>query len=429
MMKFSKLFLLFLIFTIPVMAKIKIVERSTKKVPVWVNTTQKDYIITSAIAGDIERAKNECLDNIRKYIIDAVAQNVKSSSESTINQETVNSGITKFLDTYHYSAQTQSANVPYLTGISASKIEESYWEKREDKDKKEISFLYCVKYPFPSVELKKLVHEFRTRDNEMNDKLKKLETGYDNIESAEQIGKAITDLNTLISYFFDDIRKEIARNLQNGYQQLYKQIHFREISNLLGTYEFTLALNGKDISVSQRPTLKSETLAQLRAEQTDHIWKVYYNAETCDPSEENSAIISFRLGGHPLTQQFYVDLNQNKVQLMPTKEIHLSGTLEDSELSNISARINIDSKAPKKITIKSITLDIPGLDQPLLAENQEVIIEGTGIQILRISFGGTAKLLAPQNYKSNLLKGYFEVVDEQNSTHRIDFSLPFKANW
>lgn len=76
------------------------------------------------------------MDNIRKYIIDAVAQNVKSSSESTINQESVNSGIVNFLDSYTYTAQTQSANLPYLTGISESKIEEAYWEKREDKKQK-----------------------------------------------------------------------------------------------------------------------------------------------------------------------------------------------------------------------------------------------------------------------------------------------------
>ena len=141
------------------------------------------------------------MDNIRKYVIDAVAQNVKSSSESTINQESVNSGIVNFLDSYTYTAQTQSANLPYLTGISESKIEEAYWEKREDKKTKEISYLYCVKYPFPSLELKKLVHEFQRKDNEMNEKYNTLEEQYENITSVAQIDKAVTDLNSLILLF------------------------------------------------------------------------------------------------------------------------------------------------------------------------------------------------------------------------------------
>lgn len=429
MKHFNTLLILLLILSVPCMAKIKIVQKSAKKTPVWVNTTQKDYIITSAIAGDVERAKNECLDNIRKYIIDAVAQNVKSSSESNITQESVNNEITKFLDKYNYSAQTQSANVPYLTGISASKVEDSYWEKRQNTDTKEISYLYCVKYPFPSLELKKLVHEFQKRDNTMNEKFTVLEKGYENITSVEQIDKAITDLNALITYFFDDVRKDAARNLQQNYQQLYKQISFREISNRLGTYTFALVLKGNDITTSQRPVLKSETLSQLRAEQADKAWKIFYNYETCDPSEENSASVSFRIGGRPLVQQFYVDVNQDKVQLAPTKEMYLTATRQDSLLTNIVVRMNLDCQTTKKVRIFSITLDVPGLDKPLFIDNQNLIIQGKGMQTLQVTFNGSAILLNAQNYRGNLLKGFLELLDEENNTHRVDFSLPFKANW
>lgn len=429
MKHFSKLLILLLITTIPCMAKIKVVQKSAKKAPVWLNTTEKDYIITSAIANDVERAKNECLDNVRKYIIDAVAQNVKSSSESTINQESVNNEITQFLDKYTYSAQTQSANVPYLTGISASKIEASYWEKRENTDTKEISYLYAIKYPFPSLELKKLVHEFRKRDDSMNEKYKELETGYDNIISVEQIDRAITDLNGLIAYFFDDVRRNAARTLQQNYKQLYGQITFRQIANNLGTYHFTLALRGNDITISQRPVIKSETLTQLQAEQADKGWKIYYNYDTCDPSEENSATVSFRIGGRPMLQQIFIDVDQDKIQLQPTREMYLTATRKEDILSNIVLRMNLDSKLTQPVNIYQITLDVPGLDKPLFIDNQNLIVEGKGMQTLQVTFNGTATLLSAQNYRGNLLKGHLEVLDAQNNTHRIDFSLPFKANW
>lgn len=429
MMHFNKLLLFFLILSAPCMAKVKVVQQSAKKMPVWVNTTQKDFIITSAISNDVEKAKNECLDNIRKYIIDAVAQNVKSSSESTISQESVNSGITSFLDKYNYSFQTQSANVPYMTGISASKVEDSYWEKREDKETKQISYLYCMKYPFPGLELKKLVHEFQKKDNEMNAKLKELETGYETITSAEQIDKAVTDLNTLISYFFDDIRKNAARNLQQNYQQLYKQINIREISNPLGTYSFALVLRGKDIATSQRPVLKSETLTQMRAEQAGQAWKVYYNYETCDPAEINSGSVSFRIGGRPLSQEFFIDVNQSKIQLFPTKEMYLTATRQDSILTNIGVRMNMDSKSAKKVTIYNITLNVPGLTTPLFIDNLNLVIQSAGVQTIQVTYNGEVGLLSAQNYKGDLLKGHLEVMDADGNNRRVDFSLPFKANW
>ncbi len=202
----GKLLILFLLLSLPGVAKVKVVEKSAKKVPEWVNATRKDCIITSAIAPGLERAKEECFGQIKKTIIDAVAQNVKASSESTISQESVNDGIQNFLDTYTSSFQTQSAKVPYLSGISESKAEDAYWEKRLDTETKEVSYLYCVKYPFPSLELKKLVREFQRQDAEMNDKLQALKDLYGEVASVEQIDKSIADIEVLKHYFFDDVR-------------------------------------------------------------------------------------------------------------------------------------------------------------------------------------------------------------------------------
>lgn len=211
------LLILFSLLSLSCFAKIKVVEKSAKKVPEWVNTTRKDYIITSAMAPGLERAKEECFAQIKKMIIDAIAQNVKASSESRITQESVNDGIQNFLDAYTSSFQTQSANLPYLTGISESKAEDVYWEKRLNTETDEISYLYCVKYPFPSLELKKLIKEFQRRDQEMSDKLEGLKELYDQITSVDQIDKAITDIEVLKHYFFDDMRQRDAQVLQQNF--------------------------------------------------------------------------------------------------------------------------------------------------------------------------------------------------------------------
>lgn len=430
MVKYRTIFIsLFLILSVPCMAKIKVTQKSAKEMPLWVNTTQTDYIITSAIESDIEKAKNVCIDQVRKYIIDAVAQNVKSTSENDITQETVNNGITRFLDKYHYSSQTQSANLPYLTGISASKVEDSYWEKRENSDTREVSYLYCIKYPFPKLELKKLVHEFTKKDAEMNDRLTSLEKAYHHIHSVEQIGEAVSALTGLMDYFFDDIRQKSARRLQQNYRELYKQIGIREIANELGNYTFALTLRNQNITASQLPVLKSETLTQLRAEQQDSIWQVRYNDETCSASEENSATVTFRFGGHPLNHRFYVDVEQDKIRLIPTKEVYLMATRQDSLLSGITVRMNLNVGKAQKLKIYAITLDVPGLDKPLFIENLDLLVTDSSMQTLQTTFNGTAVLLKAQHYRSNLLKGHLEVLDEKSNIHRVDFSLPFKANW
>lgn len=425
-----KLLILLLILSLPSMAKIKVVEKSAKKVPVWVNTTQENYIITSTIEDDLETAKKKCLDNIKTYIIDAVAQNVKSSGEGSINQESVNNEIVSFLDKYNYSYQTQSANVPYLTGISLSKVEESYWEKREDKDTGKITYLYAVKYPFPRIELKKLVHEFEVKDREMFGKYKDLETQFENIESVEQIDLAITGLDLLISYFFDDIRKNAAITLQKNYRQLYDHITFKEISNKTGCYTFALALNGKEISVSQRPVIKSVTLSQLRGEQADKQWNIHYTTEGCNPSEENMASISFRLGNKNVAHKFYIDLSQGKVNIFPTREVSLvAKTKSDTLLSDITMRMNLESKSKGEYTIKSITVNIPGIATPLLLDDLDITVNGIGTQTLNILYPGDFELIQGQGYKLNLLKGYMEIENESGTITRVDFSLPFRPNW
>ena len=117
----------------------KVVESSSKKVPVWVNSQQQDYIIVQAIGNDIESLKAECLRSVRQQMIQAVAENVEFGSSSTISQESINNEIVSFMDNYTSTYETQAAKVPFLKGISMSKVEETYWEKRRDKSTKEIS--------------------------------------------------------------------------------------------------------------------------------------------------------------------------------------------------------------------------------------------------------------------------------------------------
>lgn len=424
------LLVFFMLFSVESMAKIRVVDKSAKKVPEWVGMTRQDYIITSAISPTLEEAKRQCFDNIRKTIIEAVAQNICSLTQSTIQQESMENGITHFWDTYSAQFSTEAAKLPYLNGISESKAEDSYWEKRQDSETKEVTYAYSVKYPFPSLELKKLVQMFQKQDQVMENKLQALETLYDSITSLGEIDKALSDIEELNCYFFDPVRQERTRSLEKDFRSLYSQITLQEVGNQLGDYVFKFVLRGKVINVPQRPQIKSETLAQLRAELQDRKWHILYDYSTCDPMEENKCEVIFVINGKRLTHTFYVDIAQNEIHLLPEKEIYLNAQNKtDSTISNINIRMQVQNKSKNTCILQGIVLEVPGLEMSLYVENLNVVFQGGCSQTLSFIYTDIVRLLGKQNFRKNILQGYFDVVDEWQTRKVKRFSLPFQANW
>ena len=424
------LLLLFLLFSVSGMAKIKVVDRSTKKAPEWIGTTEQDYIIVSALSPTLEGAKRQCFDDIRKAIIEAVAQNVRSASQSTIQQESMKSGIVRFLDSYTSQFETEAAKVPYLNGVSESKAEASYWEKRQDTETKEVTFAYSVKYPFPDGELKRLVRTFREQDETMEGKLQALEAKYESVSSLGQIDKAIRDIEELKQYFFDPVRQERSRSLQNNFRALYKQVTLQEVSHPLGDYVFCFTLRGKPFSVSQRPRVESETLTQIRAEERDGEWHVLYDCSTCDPAEENKGEVSFTIGGQRMTHTFYVDVAQAEVCMYPEKELYLTAQEKtDTTVSRVNLRMNVRNDGRGNCTLQGVTLEVPGLEMPLYRGDLNVVIKGGNTRSVQVFFPEEIRILEKLNLRKNILQGNFEVVDEQGNIQVVEFSLSFQANW
>lgn len=168
-------------------------------------------------------------------------------------------------------------------------------------------------------------------------------------------------------------------------------------------------------------------MTQIRPEAEEDHWNIHYNSETCDPTEENFATITFKLGNKNLSQTFYIDPEQDKVKVILSKDVYLTAeTKTDSTLTNISIRINLESKAA--YTIDNITLNVPGLSMPLFIDNlNQTVSKGT--QTVNIDYNGEVELLEKQNNRMNLLKGHLEIKNTEGISKRIDFSLPFKANW
>lgn len=411
-------------------AQIKVKEASASKKPVWVGSTQNDYIVTSAINPDMEKAKNQCMDNVRKYIIESVAQNVKSSDISTIDQESVNSGVVSFLDKYAYTYQTEAAKVPFMTGVSVSKIEDFYWEKQVDKKSGAVNYLYSIKYPFPRLELKKLVDEFRTRDEQMEAKLSELEQGFGNITSVEQIDKAVNDMPVLIEYFFDDTRKNSAKALSRNYANLYNNLSIHRSDDQLGKEIITLRLDGRPISYSKAPVLKSETLAQLQASEQDAAWIITYDYSACDPTGTNAIDVLWKAGPKSVKTKLFVDIAKDTPKIRPQKDIQLDAKVKNgSQVSDIAVRLSVMVDDQKPYTITNLVLDVPELGQPLNCDDLKIEIKNKGINTVSCTNNQSFTCKDKTYVVNNILKGYMDVLDETGVMKRINFSLPYTKNW
>lgn len=411
-------------------AAVKVVERSSKKAPVWLNTMETEYIITSAVADDLERAKALCMDNIRTQVIESVAQNVQSSGTSTLSQETMTSGITDFVDNFSSTFKTQAATVPFLTGISASKAEDYYWEKRQDKDTGEITWLYSIKYPFPRIELKRLVDIFDTNDRKMVARYEQLRAEYDDIESVEQIDKAISDLKPLIDYFFDDVRKGDAQTLQRNYSALYGRIFLSEVSSRPGEYVYRLMLGDNPVSISRKPSLKSETLTQLHAEKRGTEWVVTYDYSDADVNEQNVIRLSQRIGPLSIREEIFADLAGTVIEIKPVGEVSMSAEVRtDSVVSGITMRMDANTNR-NDLKIKGVTLRVPGIMMPVIADGLDIALTGRGVDTVTLTLPGPYEIdTAKDNTRINILRGSITVSDGEGVMHKVSISVPAACNW
>ncbi len=411
-------------------AAVKVVEQSSKKAPVWLNTMETEYIITSAVADDLERAKALCMDNIRTQVIESVAQNVQSSGTSTLSQETMTSGITDFVDNFSSTFKTQAATVPFLTGISASKAEDYYWEKRQDKDTGEITWLYSIKYPFPRIELKRLVDIFDTNDRKMVARYEQLRAEYDDIESVEQIDKAISDLKPLIDYFFDDVRKGDAQTLQRNYSALYGRIFLSEVSSRPGEYVYRLMLGDNPVSISRKPSLKSETLTQLHAEKRGTEWVVTYDYSDADVNEQNVIRLSQRIGPLSIREEIFADLAGTVIEIKPVGEVSMSAEVRtDSVVSGITMRMDANTNR-NDLKIKGVTLRVPGIMMPVIADGLDIALTGRGVDTVTLTLPGPYEIdTAKDNTRINILRGSITVSDGEGVMHKVSISVPAACNW
>lgn len=416
----------------------KIIERSSKKTPAWYNGTEQNYIIASAIKNDVEAAKRECLEIVKRNIIESVALNISSQTQSSTNQTTENRGdgkgemLVSFKETFNSVLNSKGAKLPYISEISANKISDFYWEKRMDKKDKSISYAYCIKYPFSNADLMTLVSEFEEIDNEYSKKLSDIENEYSNIQSIEQIDKAIRDLDMLQDYFFDSARKNKAHNIQANYGALYNNISLKELSNTLGNYSYSLILRDKDIVCNSKPIIKSETASDIDYKCSNNKHYISYNYEFCNPNEDNNIIVKQKVGNRYIDKTIYFKPSEKSFNFSIKESANINAEIiKDSTISikNLEITIPIENKNTEEVVINSILLLLPGINENIELDGLNLTVN-KALYTIKVKKDLSYKINQELNKKKSFAKAYITATKKGSNEPIVKmYMFTFIPNW
>ena len=426
-MRKSVITIFLLLTTSLLFAQYKVLEKSEKRVPAWVNQTEQEYIIRSSIRGSLEEAKKECLDIVKRNIIELVAQNITSSSSVVTNKATINQSM-EFKEEFNSHFIADSARLPFLKSISANKVTNSYWEKRLDKESKQIFYFYSIKYPFFQRELQTLVKEFNETDNEYNEKYLALKEELKSIESIAQIDNAMIEIQTLIDYFFDPQRRNLAIALKSTYKELYNNIRIQEISNELGCYKYCLLLNGAPIPCAKRATITSNEAAKIELNQDSTENIITYAYDHCEPELENSVTIRYHFNNRALNKTFYFRVEDKNANIWPKGNIIIKAReITVDSLLHLAIMMNISNINRKPVTIDSLSLTIPGLAEPIQIGDINLVLYSSDYN-LKLNSPKSIAFYKLLDRKITYLKGSLFI--RKNGSEKVaTFTSPFIPNW
>ncbi len=286
---------------------VKTLQRSAKSAPEWLSSRPAGYLIAEAEASDLGAAQSKALEDLARQAVMAVAANVTHTSTASATSAT-SDGKSNETESFSYDTSIAAANIPFIKGLSLSEAEDTYWEKLRENKTDRIYYRFTVLYPFPQQELERMRAEFDRTDSEKTDQMARLRDGLHKVGSASEIEEAITALESLKTYFFDNVRRSQAEGLQKDYKGLYKALTLTATPPKDGSFTITLLLDGHPFKASGVPTLKSNCSKRLQAQPLPDGtgYEITYDAIDCLDEDDNWIDVSLRLRDTRLTKRIYL---------------------------------------------------------------------------------------------------------------------------
>lgn len=414
-------------------AQTKVVEKSAKKVPEWLNTATEGYLVVSVRANSLAEGQTKALTEITERIIQSVASNVTVSKKNVLSEVNVNGSI-ESSDAFTQVSKIKSANLPFLKGISLSNAEEIYWEKVRDKATGKEHYDYSVKYPFSRSEQRKLIAEFEALDAEKVARYEALEQKISSIESVDEIGQAITELNTLSGYFFDDVRLSQVEGLTARYKQLYDALSLTGTFLENGKYQCQVLLDGNPVRVATKPKVTSNCAGQIGVRPADGMFVISYDAEDCLPEEENFLNISLVAGGKRLQHKAFLNeagVGNTTFSVVPEGKLILTAdSVAGRKIFNINIRLTLNNRGGTPFGLKALELHVPEISAPIIFDDIDGVYKTKGIVQIKALAEGEFTAGEKKNSAFSFVQGSVTFVNPQTgAVERARLSLPYITNW
>lgn len=284
----------------------KVLERSEKKTPAWVGRSGEGCICVSATADDMEAARAQCMRSIKIEIIEAIAVNIVSESKSYMENKQTDD-VSSFVNDFMSSSTTKAAQLPFITGISPSKITNTYWEKLQDKSTRKITYMVVVQYPLTDNELNEYRREFQKLDNAMEQQTLDLEKGVRNVSSLEELDNGLIKIQECIEYFFDSRRKKWAEGVAEQYRMIPSRLSLHGKEGRDDSYTVWLELDGRKITPAGNPKITSNCAGDLKFKRNGQDYIISYDTSDCLSDEQNILEVSFRIKGKTIREKFVIE--------------------------------------------------------------------------------------------------------------------------
>lgn len=367
-MKARKPFIFLLVLCIPftLFAQIKKLDDSGRQ-PDWAeNTLAQGYIIGVSSASTLEKARDKAIMDVKKQITEAIAVQLTTVSSSMINELIVNEE-SSISSNYQRETQSQSAKRDFLMGISASKVDDYYWEHLRNKDTDREYYTYWVKYPFSDADLDRLVFEFREKDRELTLMLNELLATTEDFLSVEELESCMDQLQKLADMFLDD-RKQKAEVGIEKCRGLLKSIYIADKGSTAGIVKYSLQIGDKVITTSKTPRIQSNCAEIQKRVFGKEINEITYDDEYCYDEPGNYVEVTYRISNNTLSKKFPVDAAADEFEIVLLGEMTLYP--EEGKI-----RMRIDSKYDTPVVIKIIELNNDAMKLNLYEEVSEKITD------------------------------------------------------
>ena len=428
---------LFIVACCVALAQNKVIERSAKKAPEWLNTATPSGIVVTVTANSLADAQVKAMAEVTERIILSVASSVSVSMDNVSSEVTDNDNVAS-RDEFTRLSKIKSANLPFLKGVSSNKIAGIYWQRMRDKKTGKEFFEYSLLYPYSRREQRTLQAEFEQLDSDMTARYERLEQGIDNIEDIDDIKSAIAELESLKAYFFDDVRLKQTEGLQKRYRGLYDALSVTGEFVGRGQYRCQVLLKGSPVRVSKMPTLKSNCAGRLNVRPVNGEFMITYDDSDCLEDEENVIEATFRIEGKRITHKFSLSecgsgSGSQTLSVTPEGKVALSAALVDADartVTNVSVRLTVNNRNGGEFGVKSLELSVPDLTVPLIFDNIDAVYSTKGLIQIKLVAEGECSLRKTKSSSFGFVTGTLCIVNPATgAVESVKISLPYSTNW